>query len=483
MAEIAIYLKEKNNSDNGEALVESQLSESVNEGSIRESQTNHQDANSQSEIRMGKGTVTASEDDKEDNCENERSEDAEKDDASNDSLRGGQLGTCIQTEELSNILGNEVFSIAPVEGRLPLQVYNDNNNEVLTFPNLFPTRKYGFDVSRPRKLSLRKYFQARLTSCDNRFASNTEYLFYSQYLVEHKQVMDSINIALPKANLPKNDEENVNAGIFKSAESLRSLIMHDQGQRFLQNVRGSPAYCRKLLSDLLAMIRQLGSFTVFLTLPAADLRWPDTIRVIASQFSVTLSDEDVVNMSWEERCSWICRNPVTAARQFDYRVQLFVKHVLGSGVLGDISDYLYRVEFQQRGSPHIHLVIWVKDAPEFLTVTDKEISTFVDKYITCALPSDIEDLKEKVTKLQRHVHSPSCRKSGKKCRFAFPKPPSKQTVVCRGTQGDVEETDTSNLIDAKETLNKVFDTIARMTYQKKQLVMIFLRKLVFLMIP
>ena len=178
-------------------------------------------------------------------------------------------------------------------------MYNDTNNEVLTFPNLFPTGKYGFDVSRPRKLSLRKYFQARLTSCDNRFASNTEYLFYSQYLVEHKQVMASINIALRKANLPKNDEENVNAGILKSAESLRNLIMHDQGHRFLQNVRGSPAYCRKLLSDLLAMIRQLGSFTFFLTLSAADLRWPDTIRVIASQFSVTVSDEDVVNMSWE----------------------------------------------------------------------------------------------------------------------------------------------------------------------------------------
>ena len=56
----------------------------------------------------------------------------------------------------------------------------------------------------------------------------------------------------------------------------------------MQNVRGSPAYCKKLLSDLLAMIRQLGSFTFFLTLSAADLRWPETISVIASQYNVTL---------------------------------------------------------------------------------------------------------------------------------------------------------------------------------------------------
>ena len=392
----------------------------------------------------------------------EKSEEEGRDDATNDSLRGVQFDTCIQTEDLSNLLGNEVFSIAPGEGRLPLQVYNDTNNEVLTFPNLFPTGKYGFDVSRPRKLSLRKYFQARLTSFDNRFASNTEYLFYAQYLVEHKQVTDNINIALRKAKLPNTNEERVNAGILKNAERLRNLIMHDQGQRFLQNVRGSPAYCRKLLSDLLAMIRQLGPFTFFLTLSAADLRWPDTIRVIASQFNVTLSNEDIANMSWEERCSWIRRNPVTAARQFDYRVQLFVKHVLGSGLLGDVIDYLYRVEFQQRGSPHIHMVIWIKDAPDFMTAADKEISAFVDKYISCALPSDDEELREKVTKLQRHVHSPSCRKSGKKCRFAFPKPPSKQTVVCRGNQVDIEKEGSSDQVDTKQILNKVFDTVARM---------------------
>ena len=395
------------------------------------------------------------------NCEILEEEEERRFDLTSNPLRGVEFDTCVQTEDLSHFLGNEVFSIAPGEGRIPLQVHSDNNNEVLTFPNLFPNGKYGFDVPRPTKLSLRKYFQARLTSSDNRFASNTEYLFYSQYLVEHKQVTDNINIALRKAKLPNTTEKRVNAGILKDTERLKNLIMHDQGQRFLQNVRGSPAYCRKLLSDLLAMIRQLGPFTFFLTLSAADLRWPDTIRVIASQFNTSLSNEDIANMSWEERCKWIRRNPVTAARQFDYRVQLFVKHVLGSGVLGDVIDFLYRVEFQQRGSPHIHMVIWIKDAPDFMTASDKEISVFVDKYISCALPSDDEALREKVTKLQRHVHSPSCRKSGKKCRFAFPKPPAKQTVVCRGNVMNVEE-GTSDQCDVKQVLNKVFDTVARM---------------------
>ena len=97
----------------------------------------------------------------------------------NVSLNGIQFDTCIQTEDLANIAGNEVFSIAPGEGRLPLHVFNDVNNEVLTFPNLFPTGQYGFDVLCSRRITLRKYFQARLLSHDNRFVSNTEYLFYS----------------------------------------------------------------------------------------------------------------------------------------------------------------------------------------------------------------------------------------------------------------------------------------------------------------
>ena len=145
------------------------------------------------------------------------------------------------------------------------------------------------------------------------------------------------------------------AGTLKNTERLKQIILQDQGQRFMQNVRGSPAYCKKLLSDLLAMIRQLGSFTFFLTLSAADLRWPDTISVIASQYNVTLTEEDVKNMSWEERCHWIRRNPVTAARQFDYRVQLFVRHILDSGVIGEIDDFMYRVEFQRRGH---HISTW-----------------------------------------------------------------------------------------------------------------------------
>ncbi len=59
--------------------------------------------------------------------------------------------------------------------------------------------------------------------------------------------------------------------------------------------------------------------------------------------------------------------------------------------IGKVEDYFYRVEFQARGSPHIHLLVWVKDAPEFENDSDKVVCDFIDRYITCQLPNPTGD--------------------------------------------------------------------------------------------
>lgn len=114
----------------------------------------------------------------------------------NEKMRGLQYGTCIQPEDLANYMGNEV------------------NNEVLTFPTLFPDGKFGFDIQSTQKLTLRKYFQARLLSEDTRFTRNTEYLFYAHYLTEQKQVSDNINIALRKTKVSASEDTLIHSTIF-----------------------------------------------------------------------------------------------------------------------------------------------------------------------------------------------------------------------------------------------------------------------------
>ena len=116
--------------------------------------------------------------------------------------------------------------------------------------------------------------------------------------------------------------------------------------------------------------------------------------------------------------------------------------------LGEIVDYAIRIEFQARGSPHAHCVIWVKDAPKHLESADSEICAFIDKYISCKLPAEDGKLRELVLLLQKHKHSSYCKRN-KTCRFNFPKPPSPRTLI---TKFDPENTDTG--VDHSLTLLK-----------------------------
>ena len=107
---------------------------------------------------------------------------------------------------------------------------------------------------------------------------------------------------------------------------------------------------------------------------------------------------------------------------FEYRVQTFIKDVIMSNAkpIGEVEDYYYRTEFQQRGWPHIHMVVWVKDAPKLDEDNDDDVTEFVDNYITCEMPSeDDTELHEIVTHVQMHTknHTKSCRKTGKVMSF------------------------------------------------------------------
>lgn len=75
--------------------------------------------------------------------------------------------------------GNVVWNVAPSEGNTPISVLNSPGIESTIFPSCFPNGKNTFNCWRPLPLSIVSYFQARLTSADNRFAKNSSYVFFA----------------------------------------------------------------------------------------------------------------------------------------------------------------------------------------------------------------------------------------------------------------------------------------------------------------
>lgn len=107
-----------------------------------------------------------------------------------------------------------------------------------------------------------------------------------------------------------------------------------------------------------------------------------------------MSDETIKELSWSEKCELIKKDPVTCSRYFQHRFQIFMQKIMKSRVnlLGKIVDYFFRVEFQQRGSPHIHMLLWIENAPTYEASTKEEIQIFIDKPCTCSRNDDIPEL-------------------------------------------------------------------------------------------
>ena len=203
--------------------------------------------------------------------------------------------------------------------------------------------------------------------------------------------------------------------------------------------------------------------TWFLTLSAADMQWPEVILSIAHQYGKVLTADDVKNMPWVEKCKWLRSNPVTASHQFKHRLDQFFKEFIGgkANPIGELQDYMIRIEFQARGSPHAHTILWIKDALNLMSILTKKFS-FIDKYQTCVIPDEENtDLRNLVLSFQKHVHSSTCRKRGS-CRFRFPHPPSGKTLIARRP----DESDPTILRNVLKTNQQVLRKVREMMEDK-----------------
>lgn len=128
-------------------------------------------------------------------------------------------------------------------------------------------------------------------------------------------------------------------------------------------------------------------------------------------------------LDWAEKNEILKSNPVIVARMFEHKFRMFQRDVINSTLepIGKIINFFQRVEFQQRGSPHMHCLFWVENAPRIDVHGKQAVADFIDKYVTCSIPQESEDseLRNIVLDVQQHSkkHSKSCKKNGTKYRL------------------------------------------------------------------
>ena len=293
--------------------------------------------------------------------------------------------------------------------------------EEMAFPYLFPNGINGLSQNRPKKLTYKQYFQHRLYHKDGRWRKDISYLLNALNMCEREQLLQTVNIAMKWRTSGAEGRLLKNSNI-SSLDSNPNII--ENSYMFAKNIRGTAAYWKNTLMNLLAMIKCIGSPTIFLTLSANDNNWNE----LAMTYTGLSSEEIEGNTNIIEN---IKHDPLLAAIHFERRWTALLQFIKDSKIFGEVVDYFSRVEFQNRGSVHLHGFLWIKNSPDLNNDDHSTITDYIDKIISTELPDKgNEELYDLVTSLQCHHHTFTCKRGRRNiCRFGFPHRPCSSTSI------------------------------------------------------
>ena len=98
----------------------------------------------------------------------------------------------------------------------------------------------------------------------------------------------------------------------------------------MSSVKGTSACCKQSLYCVLVVTKQLGTSPYFLTLSWADLRWEQSLQTYINKLNkLRPSQNELENLSYQERFNFLNNNPLLLARNFQYNVEmLLMQHQL-----------------------------------------------------------------------------------------------------------------------------------------------------------
>ena len=262
--------------------------------------------------------------------------------------------------------------------------------EEMAFPEKFPYGQGGYlsscinnDIEND-KLGFAAYCVNQLMSADPKFRQDLTYVFFLLLVKEQIILMRCKLTYLRQARrlpeLTKSHLLNLN---------YKDLVRYNRSFQVFKTLRGSQMYFEESKKHVMAMLRQLGCPSLFLTLSSAEFDWKELLKEIAETvYRRSFTEQEIEELSSKERNKLIADNVIQSTLHFQKRVdKLFALMQYDFFKCGDkifhVDTYYFRVEYQQRGSPHIHSLLWLKDqenkdAPSFWYNKNEEKSKVSD---------------------------------------------------------------------------------------------------------
>ncbi|KAH1133303.1 hypothetical protein GLYMA_05G078600v4 [Glycine max] len=294
----------------------------------------------------------------------------------------------------------------------------------LQYPLLFPYGEDGYraDIlhrctssSKKRKrnrLTMRKWFAYRLQSRSNEAQTllHSRKLF-QQFIVEGYTMVESERLSYIRNNQNKlrvdkysSLQTSLDTGTAKGLTKGKRVILPSM---FV----GSPCYMDQLYFDGMTICSHVGFPNLFITL-TCNPSWPEIRRLLSP-----------LNLKPTDR-------PDIVSRIFRLKYEHMLSDLTKGQLLGKVVAYMHTIEFQKRGLPHMHLLLFLHPDNKYPSSTD------IDKIISAEIPSHQED-PELYRLVENHmIHGPCgilqsnspCMKEGK-CSRLYPKQFQPQTLL------------------------------------------------------
>lgn len=275
-------------------------------------------------------------------------------DASNEvELLIGQQHTLLWNED-------KCLEIAPGQNRTPLSIIYDEFAEELSFPDIY----LGYPRSFNPEVRVTPFMMAtsEIRRRDRRGAKPEHILFMAMKIMRLR-VSEGL-----KNTFKCMGTANITRAQLQDREFLETCI--ERNLSFLKSIPNSIQYWQQRKRDVFAMIRQLGKPTMFLTLSANEIRWPHLLTVL-HKLSNGSSDAGVANIMQQltalQRATLVSEDPVTCCVYFNKLVNVIMQLLSSTrySPFGKyyVVDYFKRIEFQHRGSPHAHILLWLANDP------------------------------------------------------------------------------------------------------------------------
>jgi hypothetical protein len=277
---------------------------------------------------------------------------------------------------------------------------------VLLFPFGEPGWYYELRVpNNARRITLLQYTAYRLHSRPNEFSTILHGCrLFQTYLVDMFACIDQ-----ERLHFIRTQQRRLRVTLLNGMED--ALTMNDNhvdlnqiGERVIlpSSYLGGPRDMHQRYLDGMAIARHFKKIDIFLTM-TANPNWPELKRELLPH--QTVADR-----------------PDLVSRVFQLKKKVLMNAILKDGIFGPCAAHVYAIEFQKRGLPHMHLLLFLKTRYKLVS------PDIVDNVIMAHWPDPATQprLFEAVKKFMVHGpcgvldHHAPCMKDGK-CMHGYPK--------------------------------------------------------------